>query len=187
MASLGLLLCPVGAVTYSVMPTVPPSSKESDKEGDLIWYLLTISQQNTNGLGRCQENGGHRGHSLCCMKVPCSAGKCNVRTDTWWPHLHAISQGPRTEASPMSDALQHQDICSLSLGYLCHWKSQRQGSRVLTAACIPISMAGVSRASCQSQAQSPQGEGWALPTYSHPNLSPVLHKPPISIPVPNPH
>lgn len=113
MASLGLLLCPVGAVTYSVMPTVPPSSKESDKEGDLIWYLLTISQQNTNGLGRCQENGGHRGHSLCCMKVPCSAGKCNVRTDTWWPHLHAISQGPRTEASPMSDALQHQDICSM--------------------------------------------------------------------------
>lgn len=91
----------------------------------------------------------------------------------------------------MSDALQHQDICSmgtsLSLGCLCHWKSQGQGSRVLTVACIPISMAGVPRASCQPRAQSPQGEGWALPAYSHPNLSPVLHKPPISIPVPNPH
>lgn len=55
-ASFGPLLCPVGAGKFSVPPTVPLVA-ESGKDDDLIWYLLTINQQNTNGLGRCQERG----------------------------------------------------------------------------------------------------------------------------------
>lgn len=139
-ANLGPLLCPVGAGKHSVPPTVP-SVAESGKDDDLIWYLLTINQQNTNGLGRCQERGEVQ-RPLCCLNVPCSPGECSVQATP----EERISQGPRTEAAPIRWPAAPGP--SLSLGSHCYWKPQGQGRRVLTRALIPIPLAGASQAPC---------------------------------------
>lgn len=71
----------------------------------------------------------------------------------------------------MSGALQHQDIdliWTISGSWLSlSSEATGMGKRILTAAFIPTSMAGARWASCQPKEQSPRGEGWALPIYSH--------------------
>lgn len=147
-ASFGPLLALVRAGKCSVLPT-EPSTAESGKEDDLIWYLLTTNRQNTNGLGRCQEGGGYRGHHAA-WTCPALLGNAMCRT----PEHHL--SGTQGRGCPLYlpsfqvyCSIRTYILCepSLTLGSLCQWKPGGQ-RRALTRSFVPTSRVGAPQASC---------------------------------------